>query len=428
MNFGNFTGAVKIPVFLEENLIVQTPRKEKTALIGDLLVRSELISRHDLTNALTIARQMGLPIGHILSVNGFVSDEELYAALRVQALVRDKLLPEQQGIDALTAVRQKKMPLERALDEEGWRSEYYEFTNNLGKLLIDANAVTKEKLEAGLAACHSSGLPLGRVLVLQGAISEFVAYAALTAQALLRDKKIARDQAVGSLRLTSMHGDTIEDYLEFGGLRKIRPDHVLRLGEMFVLSGLVSELDLLSAVETGLMEAQPIGHVLVNHNLISQKAIDAALKLQDLIREQKIDPLKAVDVLREFANNRGTFDDIFNRVAKRKASPPPTSGLAKQDAKLLETVHGLGFLSETELANICQEVNAGQISVIEYLTNKTRVDDSKIKAAMRCRELVDGGALTLEQAIFSIHIWLWSGGDFDQVLINVGWLPGHKSN
>jgi hypothetical protein len=401
---------------------LQTPRKEKQALIGDLLVRADLISRHDLTNALTIARQMGLPIGHILSVNNFVTDDELYAALRVQALIRDKLLAEQQGIDALAMVREQKITLEQALDDQGWRSEYYEFTNNLGKLLVDAAAVTPEKLETALAVCHSSGLPLARVLVLQGAISEFVAYAALTAQTLLRDKKIARDQAVGGLRLTSMHGDTIEDYLEFGGLRKIRPDHVLRLGEMFVLSGLVSELDLLSAVETGLMEAQPIGHVLVQHNLIREEAIDAALKLQDLIREQKIDPLKAVDVLKEYAGNRsGSFDEIVARVAKRKVKAP-TSGLPQNDAKLLETVHGLGFVSETELAKICKEVIGSEISVIEYLTKKTRVDDSKIKTAIRCRELVDKGALTLEQGIFAVHIWLWSGGDFDEVLTNVGWL------
>jgi len=366
---------------------------------------------------------MGLPIGQILTVNGFVTDEELDAALRVQALIRDKLLPEQQGIDALAMIREQKVTLEHALDKRGWHSEYYEFTTNLGKLLIDATAVTKEKLENALRVCHSSGLPLARVLVLQGAISEFVAYAALTAQTLLRDKKIARDQAVGSLRLTSMHGEAIEDYLEFGGLRKIRPDHVLRLGEMFVLSGLVSELDLLSAVETGLMEAQPIGHVLVQHNLIREEAIEAALKLQDLIREQKIEPLKAVDVLKEYAGERsGSFDDIVARVAKRKIKPP-TSGMEKNDAKLLETVHGLGFLSETEMAKICKEINAENVSVIDYLTKRTRVDDSKIKTALRCRELVDCGTLTIEQAIFAVHIWVWSGGDFDDVLINVGWLP-----
>lgn len=401
---------------------MQTPRKEKKALIGDLLVRSDLITRHNLTNALTIARQMSLPIGHILTVNGFVTDEELSAALRIQALIRDNLLPEQQGIDALAAVRERKMSLEEALDEQNWRNEYYEFTKNLGQLLVDAAAVTPDKLKTALSTCHSSGLPLARVLVLQGAISEFVAYAALTAQTLLRDKKIARDQAVGGLRLTSMHGDTIEDYLEFGGLRKIRPDHVLRLGEMFVLSGLVSELDLLSAVETGLMEAQPIGHVLVQHNLIREEAIDAALRLQDLIREQKIDPLKAVEVLKEYSGARSsTFDEIVSRVAKKK-DIRPTSGLASNDAKLLETVHGLGFVSETELAKICSDVTGTDVSVIDYLTNRTRVDDSKIKTAIRCRELVDGGTLTIEQAIFAVHIWLWSGGDFDEVLSNVGWL------
>lgn len=405
---------------------MHTPRKEKTALLGDLLVRSELISRHDLTTALTIARQMSLPLGHILSVNRFVNDHELYAALRVQALIRDRLLPEQQGLDALSMVREKSVPLEEALETKGWKSEYYEFTNNLGKLLLDANALAEERLEAGVAVCHSSGLPLARVLVLQGAISEFVAYAALTAQMLLRDKKIARDQAVGALRLTSMHGDTIEDYLEFGGLRKIRPDHILRLGEMFVLSELVSELDLLSAVERGLVEAQPIGHILVSHNLIKEEAIEAALRLQDLIREHKIDPLQAVDVLKEYAaQDKLSLEEIILRVASKKVLPPPTAGLQADDAKLLETIHGLGFVSELELANICKEVNKGGISVMDYLTSETRflLTEAKLKTSMRCRELVDRGALTLEQAIFAVHIWVWSGGDFDNVIKDIGWLP-----
>lgn len=202
-------------------------------MIGDLLVRADLITRRGLTNCLNIASQSESPIGQVLSINGFVTEEELNAGLRVQALIRERLLPEDKGIQALSYVRTKKYSLDEALDELGWKSEYYKFTRSLGDLLIDSGTLDADQLDKGLSASQRSGLPLARVLVLQGALSEFVAYAALTAQTLLRDDKIARDQAVGALRLTKMHGDSLEDYLEFGGLRKIRPDHILRLGEFF---------------------------------------------------------------------------------------------------------------------------------------------------------------------------------------------------
>ncbi len=399
-----------------------TGQIKKRALIGDLLVRAGMISRQDLTSALTISKQLGTPIGQVLSINRFVTEAELSAALRVQALVRDRLLPERQGIEALSMVRKRHITLEQALDEKGWKSEYYEFTNNLGKLLLDANAVKTEQLDLALAACHTSGLPLARVLVLQGAMNEFVAYAALTAQMLLRDKKIARDQAVGALRLTAMHGDTLEDYLEFGGLRKLRPDHVLRLGELFVLSELVSELDLLSAVETGLIEAQPIGQVLVCQGLIKADHLDAALKLQDLIREHKLEPLETIDILREFADKGGKLEDVLVRSGKYTAEPL-TKDLSASDARLLETAHGIGFIKESELALICKAIKEDGNTAEDCLLKLSRMDAKKIETALRCRELVDSGVLSIEQAIFAVHIWLWSGGDFDEVLQSVGWLP-----
>jgi len=398
--------------------------QKKQALIGDLLVRAGLITRRDLTNALTIGRENNLPIGNVLSINGFVSEKELSSALRVQALVRDRLLPEDFGIDALTTIRNENISLEEALDRQGWQSDYHDFTNNLGKLMLDADCVSQSQLDQAMAACHTSGLPLGRILVLQGAITEYIAYAALTAQALLRDNKIAREQAVGALKLTSMHGDTIEDYLEFGGLRKIRPDHVLRLGEMFVLSELVNELDLLSAVEKGLAEAQPIGQVLLGHKLVDAQLLEVALKLQDMIRDQKMQPLDTIDVLKEYADTRKPLDEILK--GSRRARPAPkTEGLNAEDKRLLETVHVFGFISETELGQICDELLSGnsQYRTLEQLlVGKTRVDEAKIVTAMACRELVESGVLTLEQAIFAIHIWSWSGGEFDQVLKDIGWL------
>ena len=382
-------------------------------------MRADLITRRGLTNCLNIASQSESPIGQVLSINGFVTEEELNAGLRVQALIRERLLPEDKGIQALSYVRTKKYSLDEALDELGWKSEYYKFTRSLGDLLIDSGTLDAEQLDKGLSASQRSGLPLARVLVLQGALSEFVAYAALTAQTLLRDDKIARDQAVGALRLTKMHGDSLEDYLEFGGLRKIRPDHILRLGEFFVLAELVSELDLLSAVETGLAEAKPIGQILVESGLVGENVVEAALDLQDLIRANKISPNKAVDVLKR-------CDETGNSVAEELenfvAEVPAENDLPREDARLLELVHGLSFLSDSDLRKIVSELKGSGMNAEQYLVEHKLVSTSRLEAAKKCRVLLEGGVLTLEQSIFAVHMWLWSGGELEDVLREIGWL------
>ena len=394
-------------------------KDKKQALIGDLLVRADLITRRGLTNCLNIASQSESPIGQVLSINGFVTEEELNAGLRVQALIRERLLPEDKGIQALSYVRTKKYSLDEALDELGWKSEYYKFTRSLGDLLIDSGTLDADQLDKGLSASQRSGLPLARVLVLQGALSEFVAYAALTAQTLLRDDKIARDQAVGALRLTKMHGDSLEDYLEFGGLRKIRPDHILRLGEFFVLAELVSELDLLSAVETGLAEAKPIGQILVESGLVGENVVESALDLQDLIRANKISPNKAVDVLKR-------CDETGNSVAEELetfvAEVPAENDLPREDARLLELVHGLSFLSDSDLRKIVSELKGSGMNAEQYLVEHKLVSTSRLEAAKKCRVLLEGGVLTLEQSIFAVHMWLWSGGELEDVLREIGWL------
>lgn len=382
-------------------------------------MRADLITRRGLTNCLNIASQSESPIGQVLSINGFVTEEELNAGLRVQALIRDRLLPEDKGIQALSFVRIKKYSLDEALDELGWKSEYYKFTRSLGDLLIDSGTLDAEMLEKGLSASQRSGLPLARVLVLQGALSEFVAYAALTAQTLLRDEKIARDQAVGALRLTKMHGDSLEDYLEFGGLRKIRPDHILRLGEFFVLAELVSELDLLSAVETGLAEAKPIGQILVESGLVGENVVEAALDLQDLIRANKISPNKAVDVLRR-CNETG--NSVVEELESFVAEIPAGNELPREDARLLELVHGLSFLSDSDLKKIVSELKGSGMNAEQYLVEHKLVSTSRLEAAKKCRVLLEGGVLTLEQSIFAVHMWLWSGGELEDVLREIGWL------
>lgn len=388
----------------------------KPTLIGDLLTQAELVSVGDLTDAVRVSQKTGLPVGRVLVANGMVTEPELQAGLKAQSLLRENLVVASQAIQALKMVHTNGLDLDQSLKRLGWRMEHYEFTNRLGQLLVDAGAVSKDQVEEALEICFNSGLPVGRVLVLRGSLSEFIAYSALTAQVLIRDGKIARDQAIGALRLTCMHGDSIETYLEFGGLRSMR-SNVVRLGELLVLADLVSELDLLSAVEKGLADELPIGQVLVGEKFIDQNTLESALKLQEMVKAERISPDKAGTALGEVVRHRVPLDSIISKYEsepKEEAAPP------FQD--LLSMLALVGLISCDDLTRAKESLQHGQHAG-RILVERGFIDEDVLTAVLRCQEFAVAGHLSAEQCIFAVHNWIWARGNFDDVLKRLGWMP-----
>jgi hypothetical protein len=168
-------------------------KRSTPVLIGDLLVKSELVSLGQFADAMPISLKTGLPVGRVLVGSGFLTEPEFKAAVTAQSLVRENLLPMEMAINSLRLARQQRLTFDEALRQIGWRSEYYEATNRLGDLIVDAGCMKASDLEGALDACFTSGLPLGRVLVLRGVCNEMLTYAALTAQVLLREGNITRE-------------------------------------------------------------------------------------------------------------------------------------------------------------------------------------------------------------------------------------------
>ncbi len=388
----------------------------KPTLIGDLLTQADLVSVADLTDAVRVSQKTGLPVGRVLVANGMVSEPELQAGLKAQSLLRENLLVASQALQALKMVRSNGVDLDQALKFLGWRMEHYEFTNRLGQLLVDAGAVSKDQVDEALEVCFNSGLPVGRVLVLRGALSEFIAYSALTAQVLIRDGLIARDQAIGALRLTCMHGDSIETYLEFGGMRSMR-SNVVRLGELLVLADLVSELDLLTAVEKGLSDELPIGQVLLGEKIINAETLECALKLQDMVKAERMRAEEAGTALGEIVRKKVPFDAA---VQKYQSAPKEEALLPFND--LLAMLALVGLISQDDLKRAREIVGKGQ-QAGSILVERGFIDEDVLNVVIRCQEYAQAGHLSAEQCIFAVHNWIWAKGNFDDVLKRLGWLP-----
>lgn len=394
-----------------------TNKRTPKILIGDLLVKSGLIELADLADAIPISTKTGLPVGRVLVGSGFLTDDKLQSALRAQSLIRDNFLTVDMAIKALQALAKTGVSLDDALSNLGWRSEYYELTNRLGQLLKDSGLVNGDTIDEALQTCFSTGLPLGRILVLKGVISDSVANAAVSSQILVRDKKINRDQAVAALKSAAERHTSIEESLDFHGFLQQKNAKTVRLGELLMMAEMVSDIDLLSSVEKGLVDDIPIGQVLVDARLITQATLDQALQMQALVNSFDITPKQGAEVVKMLRLHDIPIAKALADVKKKDEAeaPPPTLEFA-------ELIRLVGIVPGKEMTIARALSHSTGNPLPQVLLSKNLIDKPTLAAVERTLEMLGEQKMSAEQAIFALHSWLWTRGDFNEMLKSLGWM------
>jgi hypothetical protein len=386
-------------------------------LIGDLLVKAGMIELGDLADAIPISTKTGLPVGRILVGSGFLSDEKLQSALRAQSLIRDNFLTVDMATKALQSVATENISLDDALANNGWRSEYFDLTNKLGHLLRDSELVHPDTIDEALQTCFTTGLPLGRILVLKGVISDSIANAAVSSQILIRDKKIDREQAVAALKFAAERRTSIEESLDFHGFLQQKSAKTVRLGELLVLAGIVSDIDLLSSVEKGLVDDIPIGQVLVEARLITQATLDQALQMQALVNSFEITPTQGAEVVKLLR-----LQDIPVSQALAQVKKEEKAEIKAPTLEFPELIRLVGIVPGKEMVIARALSHSTNTPLPQVLLSKKLIDQPTLTAVLRTQELLAQNKMSAEQAIFALHNWLWTRGDFDELLKNLGWL------
>lgn len=267
--------------------------------IQDLLFKSGIINQNQLARAMASSIRTGESIGQILVSEHIVSEENMRTVVLTHGLIHENLITVELAIDVIFKSVVEEVSLEEAFRRLGVTPDFHLVTARLSQILRESQVVPEADLDTALEATYSSGLPLGRVLVIRKVIPEAVAYAALSAQIYIREGRITSQQAIEGLRLASEKMIPLEQALQqlrFIPYTRLEP---LRLGELLVAADLVSEIDLLSAVEKRLGTDLPIGQILLRHNLITPGLLRKALSLQDLANNQGKNPAEIVSMLKE---------------------------------------------------------------------------------------------------------------------------------
>ncbi len=363
---------------LDNRKVKQTILNQSTDfLIGELLLKAGVIKQNQLDEALKLAGNKHMQLGQMLIMARHITPRDLQAAIDAQSALRDRVMEMNDALRALSFAHRQGISFNEAHQKQSQEQAAIDIstTNRLGELLTTANLISTEQLAHAMQRSMATGLPLGRMLVLNGVINETMLSSALEIQIRIRDGTLTRAEALSCLQ--EMGGAKVVDQSGVARLHGSAPgqDKIkqprkrgIRLGELLVLAGILSEMDVMNALEFSLVKELQLGQVLIDHGYITQELCEAALKLQSLIDsgnldcEQAAQSLKSVhsgnlsllQAMEKFtsATNEGTYIDLQNLLTESqllsKEEIQAAMELAVSNPRLMTRILAMtGYLDET---------------------------------------------------------------------------------
>lgn len=385
--------------------------------LGSLIVELGLLDQRDMAQALSIAQETSLPLGRVLVLSDLLSEKVLQGVLRCQSLFKQNLLDADLAKKALQMVSKDDISLDDALFRLGWNPESTKDPTPLGELLIEAEYVSRANLEQALDKSTASGLPFGRILVLSGTLTEGLLTGALNAQILVRDGKLSKPQAVEALKEAKQRQVSVEVQLKEKGFYDLPSRHCPRLGELLLFCGVISQSDLVSALEMGLMNKAPVGQVLLDSRQVTPKVLDAALRVQGLMSDQKLnitDARVVIGAVKEGA----TFEEALQQV---QSEDSPAHEEEATHFSLFNFLKSLGRIDDAQATEAFQMAKHNSDVLSQVLLISGAADASVIERAEKCRKLIHEKKLSVEHANIAFDYAERFDVDIAQALRELQW-------
>ncbi len=389
--------------------------------IGELLIQAEILNQKELDEAMKTARSTGLPIGRVLIMAGFLTEDEFQAAVQAQSLVRDGIVPLEMSIKALSHLADSQVSFDEALSAVGWTSTEDKESNKLGELLLDSKIVPVEQLDTAMKTSQATGLPLGRLLISLGSLSDELLSTALSAQSLIRSGNITRAQATSGLVAAHKRQAPIEALINEQG--RFRGPHrpSIRLGELLVGAGIISHVEVSQALEAGLVEEKWIGQVLVDGGLLTESLLADALSIQEMVANETLSADQAHKCLRRLQKT----DQKLSEVVAMMEIPEDDF---KSQVRYHEVLRVAGLIGQPEIDQIKSEINRqtapnfkDAFDIAQLLLDKELLDERTYYGSLRCFFLLATGWLNMQQGIIALNLFHHRQCTFDEVLQELRW-------
>ncbi|MBX9671727.1 MAG: tetratricopeptide repeat protein [Candidatus Obscuribacterales bacterium] len=389
-----------------------------SARLGDLLVQAGILTPNQLQEAMRSSRSKKLQIGQVLVMSGYMTSRDLQIVLEAQSALRDRTIDLNLAIQCIKVARKIGGNFSDVLEDYDASAAQRARTGKLGELLSEAGLIGEEDLSEAMERSVNTGMPLGRMLVLNRILSSEVLQKALEIQVRLRDEVVTRDEAIMALRQAAgLEGEPAP-----APAHEEKKQPVVRLGELLVMAGILSETDVMDALEWGLANQQPIGHVLVSQELISKELLDASLFFQTAVREGKIDAMKACELLSEVFSTGVSPEEALADAAPTNRKELEVAPITYQQLLTLSRI-----VSDAQIEEAFDLKRHGAALIGKVLVLTGLMDVPTLQATLRCYGMVAKGYLSPDDAIVSLDYCLHKNANtpmaFEQALRDLKWNP-----
>ncbi len=367
--------------------------------LGRLLVDIGLINEALLDHALERSFELGIPLGRTLIMCGWLTERQLTAAVQVQSLLKEGLITFSEAVRVGELLSCYNLCLEKALKKSGCVSAIpylQESATRIGDLLVEAEIITEEQLNEARDMSFALGLPTGRCLLLGGAISSSLLETAINAQKICREGKLDRVETIKALKNAKRRDEKRRSTLNHDANR-YPPARNLRLGELLVLAGIATDVQIQYALEAGLMSDRPIGEVLIEMGLLPQDVLHKALLLQNLVMQAELEPVEAAYALIDIHFHGSNFQEA---VLSNKRS-----GNARgARIEFTEFLSASGILPMSQIKGALETAFKSPYIVSKALSFSGAMDEASVQTALCCHFYVREGMLSLDQAMLVFNV------------------------
>jgi hypothetical protein len=209
-----------------------------------------------------------------------------------------------------------------------------------------------------------------------------------------------------------------------------------------------------------------LGELIFEAGLITEPALEAALKVQEFVREERMSPTQACEILKKHHGLGASIDnyltpedfDIESGNTKTAKKPLGTkgptvsavkpagsgAGAAKAGAKgnepelpkaekiklqlaSFDLLQKAGLLKNDDLQSAHSVYKKHGGDIVQMLTAAGKMDATTYKAAEACIPLIHDNKMKVEQCIIALNYCQRSRVDFDSALDELGWENPRKA-
>jgi hypothetical protein len=229
-------------------------------------------------------------------------------------------------------------------------------------------------------------------------------------QGLVRKEVMTQEEAIRALRLTYSQPPP-KPLTKF----TVPPLPELRLGELLVLSDVVSRDDIKMALEVAQTNNRRLGEILSIFAVLPSSTLSAALELQTMLQRGEVTIDEAITTL-TLAYNQGM--PISSALKNQRGNKPSSGPKTLSVASFLKEV---GVLSENDIDNVIDRTLDNSVLLGQVLGNANSPDPFTMRTASRLKYLVQTSTLTLDAASFVFHHCVREHVDVDTFLQSSGW-------